>query len=69
MRLGVVGRHPSRFAWNSINDAKEEEKAEMIVAKVIEFYIPGNFRKSVTWVPPQQRGKIIQFPSQVKKSA
>jgi len=39
------------------------------VAKVIEFYIPGNFRKSVKWVPPEQRGKIIQFPSQVKKSA
>jgi hypothetical protein len=39
------------------------------VAKVIEFYIPKNFRKSVKWVSPNQRGKIIEFASQVKKSA
>ena len=41
----------------------------MTVAKIIEFYIPNNFRKSVKWVAPEQRGKIIEFPPQVKKSA
>jgi len=41
----------------------------MTVAKVIEFYIPNNFRKSVKWVSPQRRGKIIEFASQIKKSA
>jgi hypothetical protein len=46
-----------------------EEKAGMTVAKVIEFYIPNNFRKSVKWVSPEQRGKIIEFPAQIKKSA
>jgi len=46
-----------------------EKKAGMAVAKVIEFYIPNNFRKSVKWVSPEQRGKIIEFPSQIKKSA
>jgi hypothetical protein len=46
-----------------------EEKAGMTVAKVIEFYIPNNFRKRVKWVSPQQRGKIIEFASQMKKSA
>ena len=39
------------------------------VAKAIEFYIPTNFRKSVKWGSPEQRGKIIEFAPQVKKSA
>ena len=29
----------------------------MTVAKVIEFYIPNNFRKSVEWVSAEQRGE------------
>jgi hypothetical protein len=41
----------------------------MTVAKVIEFYIPNNFRKSVKWVSPEQSGKIIEFASPMKKSA
>jgi hypothetical protein len=39
------------------------------VAKVIEFYIPGNFRKSVKWVSPEHRGKLIEFPPPVQKTA
>ena len=39
------------------------------MAKVIAFYIPSSFRKSVGWVAPERRGKIIEFASQVKKSA
>jgi len=27
------------------------------MARVIEFYVPGNFRRSATWIPPTQRGK------------
>jgi hypothetical protein len=46
-----------------------EQKAGLTVARVIEFYIPNNFRKSVKWVSPEQRGKIIEFAPQVKKSA
>jgi hypothetical protein len=41
----------------------------MTVAKVIEFYIPKKFRRSAKWVPPEQRGKIIEFASPIKKSA
>jgi len=41
----------------------------MTVAKVIEFYIPNTFRKSMKWVSSGQRGKIIEFASQAKKSA
>ena len=39
------------------------------VAKIIEFYIPSTFRKSGKWVPPKQRGKIIEFMSEPKKTA
>jgi len=46
-----------------------EETAGMTVAKVIEFYIPGTFRKSVKWVSREQRRKIIEFASPIKKSA
>jgi len=46
-----------------------EETAGMTVAKVIEFYLPNRFRKSVKWVSPEQCGKIIEFASEIKKSA
>jgi len=39
------------------------------MAKVIEFYVPKNFRKSLKRVPELQHGKIIEFCSQTKKSA
>jgi len=38
-------------------------------AKIIEFYIPSNFRKNDKWIPPQERGKIIEFSLPAKKSA
>jgi hypothetical protein len=43
--------------------------ANSIMAKVIEFYIPTRFHKKVAWIPPKVRGKVIEFSSQVKKSA
>jgi hypothetical protein len=39
------------------------------MAKVIKFYVPGKFRRSGKWIPPRQRGKVIQFPVLQKKSA
>ena len=39
------------------------------MAKVIEFYIPNNFRRKVKWIPPQSSGKIIEFRLQTRKSA
>ena len=41
----------------------------LAMAKVIEFYTPARFRKSVKWVPPTLRGKVIEFPVVLKKSA
>jgi hypothetical protein len=42
---------------------------EVAVAKVIAFYVPIRFRKPLKWVPEFQRGKIIEFCPQTKKSA
>ena len=39
------------------------------MAKVIEFYIPNNFRKPVKWVPEVQRGKILECCPRTRKSA
>jgi hypothetical protein len=39
------------------------------MAQVIEFYVPARFRPKMKWVPAEQRGKVIEFPSQIRKSA
>ena len=40
-----------------------------VMARVIEFYIPNSFRKPTKWVPVVDRGKIIEFCPQTRKSA
>jgi hypothetical protein len=55
---------------NPVNSSRESRREERLtVAKVIEFYIPNDFRRSVKWVPPEERGKMIEFASQIEKSA
>jgi hypothetical protein len=55
---------------NPVNSSRESRREERLtVAKVIEFYIPNDFRQSVKWVPPEERGKMIEFASQIEKSA
>ena len=39
------------------------------MAKVIEFYVPERFKKKTRWIPPEQRGKLISFPGDIRKSA
>jgi len=39
------------------------------MAKVIEFYVPTNFRKPLKWAPQLQFGKVIEFCPQTTKSA
>jgi len=39
------------------------------MAKVIEFYVPKNFRKPWKCALQLQGGKVIEFCSQIKKSA
>jgi len=33
-----------------------------IMARVIEYYIPEKVQRTVRWIPPNRRGKIIKFP-------
>src|SRR5208282_1204280 len=42
---------------------------EIVMAKVIEFYMPKNFRKPLRTVDQPQLGKIIEFCPQTKRSA
>ncbi len=42
---------------------------EIVMAKVIEFYMPQNFRKPLRTVAQPQLGKIIEFCPQTKRSA
>ena len=39
------------------------------MAHVTEFYIPSGFRKQVQWIPPAERGKVLEFPAETRKSA
>jgi hypothetical protein len=39
------------------------------MAKIIEFYIPQSFRKVSKWLPPIERGKLLEFSVAVRKSA
>jgi len=39
------------------------------MARVIEFYIPVTFHKKGKWIRPEERGKLLEFPLAVKKSA
>jgi hypothetical protein len=40
-----------------------------VMAKVILYYIPSNYRNKVKWIPPNQRGRVIDFTVCLKKSA
>jgi hypothetical protein len=39
------------------------------MAKIIEFYIPQRFRKVAKWLPPNERGKLLEFSMAVRQSA
>jgi hypothetical protein len=38
------------------------------MAKIIEFYIPQGFRKVSRFLPPRERGKLLEFPLPVRRS-
>ena len=48
---------------------RDHKIKEVVMKKVIEFYVPKNFRKALKWAHPTQSGKLIEFCSQTKKSA
>ncbi len=60
VRMGVVG-------VREVNKPSKPKGAA--VAKIIEFYVPDSFRRKEKWIPPQDRGKIIEFSRETRKSA
>jgi len=48
---------------------RDHKIKEIVMAKVIEFYVPKNLRKPLKGAPQLQCGKVIEFCSQTKKSA
>jgi hypothetical protein len=66
---GSGGAKPIDSRCIPITGGNLRREGRATVAKVIEFYIPNTFRKRVKWVSPAERGKIIEFPSEMKKSA
>jgi hypothetical protein len=71
--MTAIRRKIVRFALRVIRIMKmitvPSVNEEVAMAKVIEFYIPRNFRKSFKWVPELQRGRVLEFCPQTKKSA
>jgi hypothetical protein len=67
----VVGEVPSFNLGGvvRIDVIAMEAPSDNLAGSVIEFYIPSRFQRKVAWVPPQKRGKVIEFCTQVKKSA
>jgi hypothetical protein len=57
-----------KLSWSLMTSGSGEET---VMAKLIEFYIPENYRKQTkAWTPPELRGKIIVFtPGPHRKSA
>jgi hypothetical protein len=61
--VGLSGLKSDRSAAQEIHRIKE-----MVVAKVIKFYIPKSFRNPFVRAAQPQPGKLIEFSSQAKKS-
>ena len=72
-RMTAIRRKIVRFALRATGIVKmiaiPRAIEEVDVAKVIAFYVPNNFRKPLKGVPEFQRGKVIEFCPQAKKSA
>jgi hypothetical protein len=58
VRLGV-GRHTGSKFGRLGNE--QDERLGLVVAQLIEFYVPDNFRLTLQ-VPSEPRGKVIEFP-------
>jgi hypothetical protein len=39
------------------------------MAIIIQFYVPRRFHKKLRWIPLDLRGRVIEFPLRVRKTA
>ena len=68
-RPKAIARIATR-SWNlEDHDDSRARAKEVAMAKVIEFYIPQNFRRTAKLVPDVQRGKLLELRAQTTKSA
>jgi hypothetical protein len=67
MRMDLVGLLEFESWWKPAY--RRNLIKEIVMAKVIEFYIPTDFRKPVKLAPQLQCGKLIEFCLQKRKSA
>jgi hypothetical protein len=67
VNFGVSITFRSRETISVIGQASPHR--QHVHTPAIEFHIPGTFRKSEKWIPPKQRGKIIEFAPETKKTA
>jgi hypothetical protein len=56
--MGVAQGHGLRAAGKH---GPKKREGRYSVAKVIEFYVPNNFRRRVRWVSPERRGRVLEF--------
>src|SRR5215469_12224727 len=64
----AVARIASR-SWNlEDHDDSRARAKEVAMAKVIEFYIPQNFRRTTKWVPDVRRGRILAHGYDARKT-
>ena len=73
-RMATIHRTTYRFFLRTVGilktiAAQRTEIKEIAMARIIEFYIPKNFRKTLKCAPQLQSGKVIEFCLQAKKSA
>jgi predicted phosphatase len=64
----LLNARAAKNSWNQVATAKAVGR-RISMAKIIEFYVPDPFPRKVKWVPSEQRGRVIEFPKSVKKSA
>lgn len=55
--------------WALTGDQRLRDIGGRAMAKIIEFYIPNMFRRRGKWIPPEKRGKVIEFVPIIKKTA
>jgi len=70
-RMATISKTIARIAASSSSceDHQDSRTREVAMAKVVEFYIPQNFRRSKKWVSELQRGQILELRPQTTKSA
>jgi hypothetical protein len=52
-----------------LKDGQPALDRRSVMAQVIEFYVPASYKPKVKWIPPERRGKVIEFRADLKKSA